>query len=647
MIELAKCCIGGAAEPYQSGRVFRLLAAVSYSLHGLFLLVVPAVADPVFVDVTTQAGFVITHGEGLTNDEMMTGGAAVADFDGDGWVDLVVTRYGGHPLLYRNRGDGSFDDVSDGSGITMPGGANGAGWADIDNDGDPDLYLTQCDRRAVGDRSDHRLFVNDGTGKFSEEAFLRGAALRGRSRYGTSVAFGDYDRDGWIDIHVCEWGSQPFPISPAVAGMTRLLRNRGAAAPGHFEDVTESAGVSIEGLVGYGPVEGDMPGNWAFSSRFTDLDGDGWPDLVIAGDFSTSRLFWNDGAGGFVDGTVDAGVGTDENGMGLAVADYDGDGRLDIFVTSIFQLLPPGERPVGNWGISGNRLFRNLGGRVFDDTTAAAGVRDGDWGWGASFGDFDNDGRLDLAMTNGFAYPPAEEFVSDPSRLFQNVGGGVFEDVSRAAGIVDTGSGKGLLTFDFDRDGDLDIFIVNNAGLPVLYRNDQATANNWLKVRLRGRTSNRDGVGAKLVLALDGGETFVREVDGGSNYLSQNERTIHFGLGTYDGGSPTLTVWWPSGLRQVLHGVPVDRELSIVEDRGADAPRILGVELLAGEGRVNLNWSARPGRFYAVEVSDGAGGWRRAPSAAGSMALGNQMTGSLPVSSGAPSCMFRVVEWER
>ena len=352
-----------------------------------------------------------------------------------------------------------------------------------------------------------------------------------------------------------------------------------------------AAGVSLDDQFAIGPVNDPGPGVWSFSSRFTDLDRDGYADLVVASDFNTSRLYWNNGDGTFTDGTASAGVGSDENGMGLTVADCDGDGLLDIFVTSIYHTDPPnqGHNQGGNYGTSGNRLYRNNGDRTFADVTDLAGVRDGGWGWGASFLDFDNDGDLDLAMTNGF-FGPISDFYTDPSRLWKNNGNGTFTDVSTASGITDTGQGRGLLTLDFDNDGDLDIFIVNNGAQPILYRNDQGYNYSWLKLRLEGTSSNRDGLGAiVLVERGDGLPPMVREVDGGSNYLSQNDIVVHFGLGNHMGPIDTISILWNGGMVQELHDVLPNQTLHVVSGESIADSRLTTRRISLLRSTVPLN----------------------------------------------------------
>ena len=507
--------------------------------------------------------------------ERLSGGAATADVDGDGWPDLYVTRLDAPDLLFRNRGDGTFEDFTTTAGLSgFDLQSNGANFADVDNDGDPDLYVLVVGLATDPVNSRFYLFINDGSGHFTEEAAVRGAAVASdENRGGFSVAVGDYDRDGFVDLYTTDWATDELDEPHG-----RLLRNRGVLAPGHFEDVTDAAGVRIDpdpACAAASTCE-----TFGFAPAFVDLDGDGWLDLAVAADFGTSRLFWNDGDGTFTDGTVAAGVGTDENGMGSTFGDYDGDGDLDWFVTSIFDPDETCDQPGQqcNWGYTGNRLYRNLGGRLFEDATDEAGVRDGYWGWGAAFFDFDNDADLDLAMTNGVEFPILPEpqrsvyarFDPDPMRMWRNDGAGAMPEVSAGLGLTDLGSGKGLLTFDYDRDGDLDLFVANNAATGVLYRNDEDGGNEWLRVRIAGGPGfNADGIGAVVTLQADpGGPVQVRHVGASSHFLGESERTLHFGLGDHPGPIHQLTATWP-GLGTAIFGtVAVNQEIVLVPPVG-------------------------------------------------------------------------------
>lgn len=539
------------------------------SLCALALLwATSAVAAPTFVDVTGSSGISYRQWTELpeNNEAMrMTGGAAAGDVDGDGLPDLFVTRVDGPDILYRNVGNGEFVDVSGQSGFTRSHRTNGAAMGDIDNDGDLDLYVT-----LVGDRR-HHLYINDGQGRFTEQGLFRNAAIDTPNlHYGTSAALGDYDNDGFLDLHVNEWGNTTFR-PPSLWSHVRVLHNRGADAPGHFEDATLQTGVYMGDIAGWGSND-DRTGVFTFSSSFADFDRDGHADVAIAGDFHTSQLFWNDGDGTFTraPGPFEenpAGIGTDENGMGSAIADFNGDGLLDWFVTSIYQEDLPCPEALCNWHGSGNRLYLNNGDRTFSDVTDQWGVRDGSWGWGAAFFDYDNDGDLDLTMTNGMTgrSPELVAFADDPVRLWRN-DGDHFTEMAAAEGLVDAGDGKGLLTFDFDVDGDLDVFVVNNGGQPKLFENTTNGRNGFLTVHTEGTLSNRDGIGAFLTLTADeGGPSQMRYVTGGSNFLSQSELTTHFGVGNRTAPLHELVVEWPSGIRQVFSQIPVNSQIIIVE----------------------------------------------------------------------------------
>jgi hypothetical protein len=504
-----------------------------------------AIAVPTFTNVTQSAG--INHVQSSTPGvEGMTGGAAAADFDGDGLVDLYFTRVDASDVLYRNTGSG-FVDVSAQAGFTQSLPTSGASFADIDNDGDLDLYVTATSHPR------YYLYINDGAGHFNEEGLARGAAVMGDpgiTRRGMGVAFGDYDGDGFLDILTSDH-SRPMATSGS-----RLLRNLGPANPGHFEDVTHAAGLDV-----YRQALAVQNTAYRFTPQFTDLDLDGHPDIVFSADSRTSQLFWNNGDGTFTDGTIAAGVGTDKSGMGSALADYDGDGDMDWFVSAIFDTPFVGVNP-------GNRLYRNNGDRTFTDVTTAAGVRNSgsgselSWGWGTTFLDYDNDTHQDLAITDGWI---ALGYGGDHTTLRRNNGDGTFTDVSTSSGITDTGQGRALLRVDYDADGDEDILIANYGAAPILYRNDGGNSANWLNVRTEGTISNRDGIGAfiKVIPDIDHPETFqVREIASGDSYLAQSELTAHFGLGDFAGPIDLIEVHWPaSGITQPFTNIPINSTL--------------------------------------------------------------------------------------
>jgi hypothetical protein len=523
------------------------------------LQAVPATyAQVVFTNVTTSAG--ITHNAVPTNcqtcsptfNEEHAGGAAAGDFDGDGWTDLYVTRYWDSDVLYRNNHDGTFSNVT---ATAFPGNSldhetNGAAWGDLDNDGDMDLVVSTMYE------SRHLVYMNNG-GVFSEEGGTRGIKINTGlpDTAGSSVAMGDYDRDGYLDVYITEWRSFTTSSNPSQA---RLFRNQGASAPGHFQDVTAAAGVTMDRLVNPNANKA-----LSFTPRFSDLDRDGHTDIAVVSDGGTSRMFWNDGDNTFTNLTAAAGIYTGTNDMGFTLADFNGDGLLDWFATSISY----GD----NFHPYGNRLFMNDGDRTFTDRTTQTGVRMGGWGWGAEAFDYDNDGDIDIVHTNGFG--PAD---IDQTRVFKNIGtrtAPLFADVASTVGVTDNAQGRGLLSFDYDRDGDVDFFIVNNNSAPVLYRNDGgAAAGDWLQIRTMGTESNSEGIGAFITVTpdLDFPNVFyVAEIDGSSNYLSQSEPIAHFGFGQID-SIDQIVVQWPSGYVQSFADIAPNQRVAIVEGLLAD-----------------------------------------------------------------------------
>lgn len=537
-----------------------------------FLHSTPAFAA--FTEVSAEAGIVYTQhtpnvrgfclfpeNTGFCEAERMTGGAAVADFDRDGWPDLYVTRMNLPDILYRNNGDGTFNDVTAAAGLFFTEKTNAAWWADFNRDGRLDLFLT-----TVGG-SQNYLYMNRGNGTFYEAAEASGVALNdGLSHLSYTPAVGDYNNDGYPDIFTVEW-SIGFFSSESSVPRVRLLRNRGAESPGHFDDVTADAGTYLH-------TKPPTParGVFGFGAAFVDLDSDGFQDLAVAADFGTSTLLWNNGDGTFTDGTVAANVGTDENGMGSTFGDYDGDGDLDWFVTSIFDPDETCESIRCNWGYSGNRLYRYEGNRTFADVTVAAGVADGGWGWGTAFLDHDNDGDLDLVMTNGVVFPgvtpPLDKFEQDRMRAWTN-DDGIMTESSDSLALTDTQSGKGLLTFDYDRDGDLDLFIVNNAATPLLYRNDSTAGNHSFRVAFQGPGDcDFEGLHARVTVVIGNDYTQIREMGAATHYLGQSERVAHFGLGA-DETVDSLVVAWPrTGEVQTFENLEADQTFVVTPPAG-------------------------------------------------------------------------------
>jgi len=494
-----------------------------------------------FSDQTTAAGLSYQHGYVAgagTQARMIAGGVAAGDYDGDGWVDLYAVHGDiGPNLLFHNRGDGTFEEVAQAAGVALTG-LRGAGpvFADYDGDGRLDLLVL-----GVESNSRPLLFHNRGDGTFEDVTVASGIVV---NRNSFSASWGDYDRDGDLDLFITHWGS-----ALGTSGSTQnLWRNNG---DGTFTDVSETAGISA-GMRIRGAAQGT---DYSFTANFADLNNDGWPDLVISADFGTSMVFVNQQNGTFAYAT-DPAVITDQNGMGGTVADYDGDGNLDWFVTSIAN-------PAS--GKNGNRLYRGHGDGTFEDTTAAAGVGSGYWGWGCTFADLNNDGNVDIYHVNGFG-----DGSTDPSRLFVANGDGSFTEQSAALGVDDQGSGRGVVAFDYDHDGDLDLFIANNSGPSRFYRNDGGNAQHWLDVRLRGLAPNTEAIGARVFVST-GMHTQFRELRAGSNFESQDPAIAHFGLGS-SATIDTLRVLWPDGAQTVSNNVAADQVLVVTDLRATPTP---------------------------------------------------------------------------
>jgi hypothetical protein len=531
----------------------------------------PRPETPTFVDVAASAGLTEPHTRPDTcildisrNCEIdtFTGGAAVGDIDGDGLVDLYLTRLVGRDTLYRNAG-GRFEDITEAAGLgAFERHTNGAAFVDVENDGDLDLYVTAIGRADDPLNARYFLFINDGAGHFTEAAVERGAALdEPQNHSGGSIGVGDYDRDGYADLYVTEWlpraTTRPFD---------RLLHNRGAELPGHFTDVTlETRAMTYTERCWNREVPCTT---YVFGASFSDLDGDGWPDLAVAADFGTSKIFWNRGDGTFEPPFRTMSIGGDENGMGSTIGDIDGDGDLDWLVTSIYDDARTCDTEPCNWRYSGNRLYRNDGARRWYDATDTYGVRDAGWGWGAAMFDHDNDGDLDVVATNGIDFPESDVddmFASDPMRFWDNVGGTTIERATEV-GLTARDQGRAVVVFDYDDDGDLDLLITVTGGLPHLYRNDGGNRMSYLRVRTVGTTSTAEGLGARVYVQVRAhGPRQMREIGSMTTYLGQSERIAHFGLGPSVDRVRAVEVRWPSGRVSLLNDVDTNRTITITE----------------------------------------------------------------------------------
>lgn len=488
-----------------------------------------------FTDVTASTGasaqFRFQFGYSQTRD-MMPAGVSAGDIDNDGDIDLIVPQGDYLPLrLLRNRGDGTFESAASQHGLSIIGNvAAGAMLVDLDGNGYLDLVLTGL--RGFGTR----LYLNN-AGQFSDATLAWGLSTSTIDAF--SAASADIDGDGDLDLAVSHWDN-----SNAVPGHAgHLWKNQGTS----LVDISTSAGLGV--------LQGT---DLTFTPLLADMDGDHRPDLLLASDFKTTRAFHNLGNALFEQ--WNSAQFDDENGMGADVGDFDNDGDLDWFVSSIYD---PAGVPSGGQGYTGNRLYRNDGGGVFVDVSQAAGVRQGYWGWGSCLADFNLDGWLDIFHVNGMPFGAHPVFGSDPARLFVNQGNGTFVEDSVNLGVADTGQGRGIACFDYDRDGDLDIYLTNNEGVAKLFRNDAPPGRRGLGVALRQAGSNSHAVGAELRLWRGGSSQFQALV-AGRGFQASAPIEAHFGLGTAT-VADALDIRWPDG-RTTRIAYPRAQALLVIDD---------------------------------------------------------------------------------
>ncbi|MGI9272631.1 MAG: CRTAC1 family protein [Woeseiaceae bacterium] len=493
-----------------------------------------------FANVTSSSGITFTVGfsdgpADLFDVPHFAGGVASGDYDGDGDIDLFIVRGDVGPnLLYRNDGNNTFVDVAATAGLAFTKSAtenyrhSGPMFADLDGDDDLDLFIGGVQ----GDPC--RVFENNGDGTFTDVTAGSGFDGIGATQ-NVSAAFGDYDLDGDLDLLVAHWGVSRSEQNPG--DTEHLWRNESAGGQINFVSVSVESGLSPSIISLPDPLKPIPDVDFSFAPSFVHLNDDLYPDIVIAGDVNMSMVFMNNGDGTFTNAT-DVDVIKDANGMGSTVGDYDNDGDLDWFVTSIY-------RDSGALEENGNRLYRNDAGQ-FVDVTDTARVIDGGWGWAACFTDLNNDGNLDLYHTNGWPFDAIGDYTADASRAFISNGDGTFTDMATDLGLADRNQGRGVVCADFDRDGDTDIFLWSNDGPngASLFRND-ADEHNYLTVKLRGLPPNTAAAGAQI-LATANGTTMRRDVMLGSNFISQNPTEQYFGIGTA-AQVDALTVEWPDG----------------------------------------------------------------------------------------------------
>jgi hypothetical protein len=506
-----------------------------------------------FVDATLSSGISYTIGyrgqvpAGLVP-LFATGGVAAGDYDNDGDVDVFITRGDiGANLLYRNNGQGVFIDVAAVAGVAFTARPtenyrhSGPAFADMDGDDDLDLFIGGL----FGDPS--FIYANNGNGSFSN--VTPGSGIDTLSaRFNISAAFGDYDLDGDLDMFVAHWGEERNPDNPG--DTEHLWRNDSANGVIRFASVSISAGIAATVLQERSQLVALPISDYTFTPTFARIDDDLFPDILSVADFGATRVFMNNRDGTFRNAT-DPNEITDTNGMGSALGDFDNDGDLDWFVSSILHATNP---------TSGNRLYRNDRGSFAEETTAA-GVRDGAWGWGACAADVDNDADLDIYQTNGWP-DTGGGFDIDVTRVYMGRGDGSFVDRAPQVGLADTQEGRGVVCADFDSDGDIDILQLHRGSqqAATYWRNDR-TSGNYLAVRLRGRPPNTRAAGARI-LATIGSRTQLREISIGNNFVSQNPVVQHFGLGIA-AQVDELKVEWPTGGVTVLRNVPAGQRIQI------------------------------------------------------------------------------------
>ena len=585
-------------------------------------------ARPQFVDVAHAAGvdFANRTYPGFLDRPLRFGmirygpaGITAADFDNDGFYDLFIPD-GVESKLFRNRGDGTFEDVTAAAGLSGLDGVSVALFADYDNDGWRDLFVSRTFRP-------NQLFHNNGPDAAGRVTFTDVTARSGIGEdcCTTVASWGDYDNDGRLDLYVGRYLDPRKTIPPTFYARNgepnQLYHNNG---DGTFTNVTRRAGVGDPGL--------------CLGTAFGDYDDDGWPDLLVANDFGRKTLYHNERDGTFKDVTVQSGTLAYGAGMSASFGDYDNDGRLDLYVAQIrsesawFAEAPTVNRYMltsfrqGVWKsdlplylemfrqsgpdfvamfqqmASGNTLLRNRGDGTFEDTTWKAGANPIGWFWGSAFADFDNDGWQDIYSANGWVYNDKgteieldflDNVVSrqadykmgaffDPknfgrsswhgwerNRHLRNQGDGTFEEIGTAAGTDLLLNSRGIAVADFWNRGALDIAVAASTDRHALLRNEVAVADgrhHWLAVELVGTRSNRDAVGARVTVTA-GGKRQIREVALGDGYGSQNTLRQHFGLGTAD-AVDELTVRWPrSGITQRFARVAADRIVEVTEGR--------------------------------------------------------------------------------
>jgi hypothetical protein len=541
-----------------------------------------------FLDVAKESGLhtkTIYGGEHKNRFLLETTGCGVAfyDFDHDDWLDLFLvngTRLEGFPKgeepisrLFKNNRDGTFTDITAKSGMTRSGWGQGCCVGDYDNDGLDDLFVSYYGQPI--------LYKNYGDGTFTDVTAKAGL-IQPKTRWNSGCAFLDYDRDGHLDLFVANYidfdiKTAPLPEAAGCAykgiqvacgppgldgGKNILYHNNG---DGTFTDVSQKAGMW------------DTIGTYGLSVTVADLNNNGWPDIYVANDSTAATFYENQKDGTFKDTAIESGIayspdGKPQAGMGVAVGDFNRDGLLDIVKT--------------NFAGDTDSLYQNLGDGTFEDHTylSGLGINTRYLGWGVGFVDLDNDGWLDIFISNGHVYPEVDgshldSAYAEHKYVYRNLRTGQFEEVTSLAGpgITAPVAARGCAFGDYDNDGDLDVVVNCVNSVPQLLRNDATIHRNWIKIRLVGQESNRTGIGARIIVTAQtapqdqsgvGKQPLqqIEEVRSGGSYYSQNDLRIHFGLDKAE-KADAVEIFWPSGQNDTLRDLAANH-LYVIEEGG-------------------------------------------------------------------------------